>query len=36
LWFLTRTADCRIFQNKTVPQIISEVFRDHGFNGIFE
>ena len=22
LWFLTRTADCRIFQNKTVPDII--------------
>src|SRR5262249_40378577 len=22
LWFLTRTADCRIFQNKTAPEII--------------
>ena len=31
LWFLTRTADCRIFQHKTVPDIIKEVFRDHGF-----
>lgn len=31
LWFLTRTADCRIFQNKTVPDIIKEVFREHGF-----
>ena len=31
LWFLTRTADCRIFQDKTVPDIIKEVFRDHGF-----
>ena len=31
LWFLTRTADCRIFQNKTVPDIIKQVFRDHGF-----
>ncbi|WP_321418746.1 type VI secretion system tip protein TssI/VgrG [uncultured Desulfobacter sp.] len=30
-WFLTRTADCRIFQNKTVPDIIKEIFRDHGF-----
>jgi len=30
-WFLTRTADCRIFQNKTVPDIIKEVFRDKGF-----
>ncbi len=31
LWFLTRTADCRIFQNMTVPDIIKKVFRDHGF-----
>ena len=31
LWFLTRTADCRIFQEKTVPQIIEEVFQKHGF-----
>ena len=31
LWFLTRTADCRIFQEKTVPDIIEKVFRDHGF-----
>jgi len=31
LWFLTRTADCRIFQKKTVPQIIEEVFQQHGF-----
>jgi type VI secretion system secreted protein VgrG len=30
LWFLTRTADCRIFQNKTVPQIIEQLFSDHG------
>jgi type VI secretion system secreted protein VgrG len=29
LWFLTRTADCRIFQDKTVPDIIKEVFADH-------
>jgi type VI secretion system secreted protein VgrG len=29
LWFLTRTADCRIFQQKTVPQIIKDVFADH-------
>ncbi len=26
LWFMTRVTDCRIFQNKTVPQIIKEVF----------
>ena len=31
LWFLTRTSDCRIFQNKTVPDIIEQIFRDHGF-----
>jgi len=31
-WFLTRTADCRIFQNKTVPTIIKEVFREYGFS----
>jgi len=32
LWFLTRSADCRIFQDKTVPDIIMQVFRDHGFS----
>lgn len=31
LWFLTRTSDCRIFQKKTVPQIIDQVFKDLGF-----
>jgi len=31
LWFLTRTADCRIFQEMTAPDIIKQVFRDHGF-----
>ncbi|WP_455203500.1 type VI secretion system Vgr family protein [Kaarinaea lacus] len=31
LWFLTRTADCRIFQEMTVPDIIKKVFRDLGF-----
>ena len=31
LWFLTRTADCRIFQNKKVPDIIKDVFREQGF-----
>jgi type VI secretion system secreted protein VgrG len=29
LWFLTRTADCRIFQDKTVPDILKEVFAKH-------
>jgi type VI secretion system secreted protein VgrG len=31
-WFLTRTADCRIFQNKSVPDIAKEIFREHGFS----
>ena len=31
LWFLTRTSDCRIFQNKKVPDIITDLFREHGF-----
>jgi type VI secretion system secreted protein VgrG len=31
LWFLTRTADCRIFQNQTVPDIIGSIFQEHGF-----
>ena len=29
LWFLTRTADCRIFQEMTVPDIVKKVFADH-------
>ena len=32
LWFLTRTRDCRIFQEKTVSDIIKEIFGDHGFS----
>jgi type VI secretion system secreted protein VgrG len=39
LWFLTRSADCKIFQKSmaeppdemTVPGIIKKVFKDHGF-----
>ncbi|MCI0640685.1 MAG: type VI secretion system tip protein VgrG [Gemmataceae bacterium] len=31
LWFLTRTSDCRIFQKKTVPDIIKQIFKDLGF-----
>lgn len=34
LWFLTRSAGCRIFQDQTVPQIIKEVFRDRGFTDV--
>ena len=29
LWFLTRTTDCRIFQDMTVPDIVKKVFDDH-------
>jgi type VI secretion system secreted protein VgrG len=32
LWFLTRTSDCRIFQKKSVPEIIEQVFQDLGFS----
>jgi type VI secretion system secreted protein VgrG len=30
LWLLTRRADCCIFQNKTVPQILQDVFKRCG------
>ncbi len=36
LWFLTRTSDCRIFQEMTVPDIIKDVFREHGFSDLLE
>jgi len=26
LWFLNKTSDCKIFQNKTAPQVIEEIF----------
>ncbi len=29
-WFLTQTMDCRIFQDRSVVQIIEEIFGDHG------
>jgi type VI secretion system secreted protein VgrG len=32
LWLLTMETNCRIFQNKTVPQIIETVFSDLGFS----
>ena len=34
LWFLTRTSDCRIFQNMTVPDIIKKVFSEHSFTDV--
>ncbi|WP_280152287.1 type VI secretion system tip protein TssI/VgrG [Piscinibacter sp. XHJ-5] len=30
LWFLTRTTDCRIFQDMDVKEIVKKVFDDHG------
>jgi type VI secretion system secreted protein VgrG len=36
LWLLTRTNNCRIFQKMTVPDIIKQVFRDHGLTDFEE
>lgn len=36
IWLLTRNANCRIFQNMKVPDIIKQVFRDHGFSDFDE
>ncbi len=36
LWFLTRAANCRIFQNSNVPDIVKQVFRDQGFSDFEE
>lgn len=30
LWLLSRTSDCRIFQNTTAPDVIKQIFRDFG------
>ena len=30
LWFLTRTANCRIFQHKKTPEILEIIFGDYG------
>lgn len=34
LWFLTQSADSRVFQNKTAPEIIKKVFSDRGFSDV--
>lgn len=34
IWLLTRTADCRIFQNKSPFDIITGIFRDAGFSDV--
>jgi type VI secretion system secreted protein VgrG len=31
-WFLSQTTDCRIFQNKSVPEIVEQIFGDLGFS----
>ena len=31
-WLLTRTSDCRIFQSKTVIEIVEEIFKEEGFS----
>ena len=33
-WFLTRTSDCKIFQNQTVPDIFKQVCNGLGFTDI--
>jgi type VI secretion system secreted protein VgrG len=32
LWFLSLSTDCRIFQNLTVPDIVTQVFKDWGYS----
>jgi type VI secretion system secreted protein VgrG len=32
LWFLSLGTDCRWFQEKTVPEIVTEVFKELGYN----
>jgi type VI secretion system secreted protein VgrG len=34
LWFLTRTADCRIFQNLSIPDVIRKIFNIFGFSDV--
>ena len=31
LWFLDQTSDCRIFQAKTAPDIIKQIFQEYGY-----
>ncbi|MDE1150584.1 MAG: type VI secretion system tip protein TssI/VgrG [Azospirillaceae bacterium] len=34
LWFLTRTSDCRIFQNKTTLDILATIFGEMGYTNV--
>jgi type VI secretion system secreted protein VgrG len=36
LWLLTRTANCRIFQHLSVPDIVRQIFRDQGLTDFEE
>jgi type VI secretion system secreted protein VgrG len=36
LWFLTLSSDCRIFQDRTVPEILKSVFEEYGFSSQVE
>jgi len=36
LWLLSRTSNCRVFQNLTVPDIVKQLFRLHGFSDFSE
>ena len=36
LWFLTRTTDCRVFQEMTVIEIIKDVLEEYGFTADLE
>jgi type VI secretion system secreted protein VgrG len=31
LWFLSHTSDSRIFQSRTIPEILTQIFQDFGF-----
>lgn len=31
-WFLDQTADCRIFQNKAVPEIVKQLFKEYNYS----
>jgi type VI secretion system secreted protein VgrG len=36
LWFLAHTSDCRIFQNKSIPEIVKKIFRKYPVNAFRE
>ncbi len=36
LWFLGHTSDCRIFQEKAAPDIITQIFDEAGYSGQYE